>query len=405
VSAGTARVERDRRGRRVRERDRHGTVVATLAWRDDGRLAEAEVRLADGAWLRVEPGAGHDPRWGRSDVVQHAGVALTHFAAVDWAAVSTIPPLAEPARLPPGGGTAILNLVAALAADQRGAPLAYHGPYPTEQLFLALLESFRFELPGPDVVGEAHPLERFMAGQLAWRAAPHARDFDPRGVYVQARERVEKVVWRGRAYYRPDWQGVERQATHRVRDADGRVRCSLWALGTALEDHLVLAADGVVLEVHAPAADDETPRALPAAIVRGVVAVVAAASAAPLAASIRAVAGALAFEWAPLAGDIATVDGPRARVGTRLLRALAARLGDVGDRAGQVRLGFAALVEMAHALGDALRARAQARLAAAPVATQAEALNRTAAASAAAEARAIGEAVERLLDEAAQLLA
>jgi hypothetical protein len=69
-----------------------------------------------------------------------------------------------------------------------------------------------------------------------------------------------------------------------------------------------------------------------------------------------------------------------------------------------VRLGFAALAEAAHALGDALRARGQARLAGAETGAQAEALARSST-DAAAAAREIGEAVERLLVETAQLRA
>ena len=50
-------IERDARGRRVRERDRHGAAVATLDWAADGRLAGAAVRIPDGSWLRVAPRA------------------------------------------------------------------------------------------------------------------------------------------------------------------------------------------------------------------------------------------------------------------------------------------------------------------------------------------------------------
>ena len=428
------------------ERDRHGAALATLTWTDDDRLAEAALRIPDGSWLRVVPRAGHDPRWGVSDVIHHANARLTAFAAVDWVAIDGIPPLAEPARLPPGGGTAVLNLIAALAADQQRGPLAYRGPYPTEQLFLALLESFTFEpattrttglaraetsgllnvgggeaspptappVRGAredpyDSMGGEHPLKLFMRGGLVWMPYPHERVFDPRGVYIQLRElqsrkRVEKVVWRGRAYYRADWQGVERHATHRVRDVGERVVCSLWALGCALEDHVVLSREGAVLEVRAPAAAAEAPRPLPPATVAGLVAVVIAASAAPLAAAIRAVADNLVFEWAPLDGELAALAGARARVAPALLRALAARRAAAASRAEQVRLGFAALAEMAQALGDGLRARGQAHLAAAGAAAQAEALGRTATGAAAA-AREIGEAVERLLEDAAQLRA
>src|SRR2546428_13295907 len=108
-------------------------------------MAGAAGRRPAGSGPGVGPRAAHDPAWGASDVVHRDGAPLTAFAAVDWAAIDAIPPLAEPARLPPGGGTAILNLLAGLAADQRRGPLPYRGPYPTEQLFLALLQSFRFE--------------------------------------------------------------------------------------------------------------------------------------------------------------------------------------------------------------------------------------------------------------------
>jgi hypothetical protein len=399
VSRG-AGVERDAHGRRTRERDRFGGDVATLAWTTGGRLAGAAVRLPDGGWLSIAPRAAHDARWGASDALLAGEVALTHFAAVDWAAVDAIPVLAEPAQLPAGAGTAVLNLLAALAADQGRGPLAYRGPYPTEQLFLALLESFRWQAEG-----DVDPLAAFMAGGLAWAPAPHARAFAPAGVYVQSRARIEKVVWRGRAYYRRDWQGVERHGAHRVRDAEGRVVCSLVALDTALEDHVVLAADGSVLETREPTAGTEAPRPVPPALASGLVAVIVAGSAPPLAEALHAVAGELTFEWAPLAGELAAVGAGAARVSPRLLRALAARLAAAPSRAEHVRLGFAALAELAQALGDDLRRRAQARLAGAPAAAQAAALDARRGTDAAAAARRIGEAVERLLGEAAQLLA
>jgi hypothetical protein len=103
-----AGVIRDARGRRTRELDRDGEPVATLTWAADGRLADAAVRLPDGSWLSVEPGAAHDPRWGPSDLLRHGATPITYCAAIDWARIETIPPLAEPARLPPGGGTAVL---------------------------------------------------------------------------------------------------------------------------------------------------------------------------------------------------------------------------------------------------------------------------------------------------------
>jgi hypothetical protein len=391
----------------VREHDRYGNEVARLAWTVDGRLAEAAVRLPEGSWLTIEPRAAHDDRWGASDLLRHDGRPLTHCAAIEWAGVEAIPPLAEPARLPLGAGTAALNLVAALAADQGRGPLEYRGPYPTEQLFLALLESFRWQpVSSDDLVGVPDPLAVFNAGGLRWTPAPHARTFAPGGVYVQWRDRVEKVVWRGRAYYRADWQGVERHASHRVHDAGGHVHATLWALGAPLEDHLVLGPDGAVLGTGVPPPGDESACALPAAVGPGLVAVVIAGSAPPLAASLRAIATGLALEWAPLAGDLGAIEGNCARLSLRLRRALAARVRTAGSRAEQARLGFAALAELAQALGDGLRARAQARLAAAPAAVQAAALDTARSpAEAAAGAREIGAAVEALLEDAGQLLA
>jgi hypothetical protein len=404
--AGGPEVVRDAHGRRVTERDGEGTEVARLTWAAGGALAGASVRLPDGSWLDLEPRAAHDPRWGASDLVRHRGAPLTHFAAVEWACVDAIPALAEPARLPPGAGTAVLNLLAALAADQDRGPLAYRGPYPTEQLFLALLESFRWESDAPAPQAMDDPLAAFVTGALTWRPAPHVRTFGPDGVYVQSRGRVEKVAWRGRAYYRADWQGIERHAPHRLHEAGGRVRAGLWALGAPLEEHLVLAPDGAVLAAALPPPDEAQARPLAPEVATGLVAVIVAGSAAPLAGALRASAAGLHLEWAPLSGDLAALDGPRARLTARLRRALAERLAGAASRAEQVRLGFAALVEMAQALGDPLRTRAQAHLAAADADTQRAALAAgRAPAAAAAGAQEIGRAVEALLEDAAQLLA
>jgi hypothetical protein len=184
------------------------------------------------------------------------------------------------------------------------------------------------------------------------------------------------------------------------------VEASLWALGAPLERHLVLAPDGTVLAIEPPPPGNDPARALPAEVGAGLVAVVIAGSAPPLAGALRAVAGGLALQWAPLAGDLAVLEGEQARLSSRLRRALAERVRGAASRAEQVRLGFAALAELALALGDALRARAQARLAAAAPDVQAAALaGGRSAAGAAAGAREIGVAVEALLEDADQLLA
>jgi hypothetical protein len=257
----------------------------------------------------------------------------------------------------------VLNLIASLALDQNQRSLRYAGPYPTEQLFVTLLESFSYEPTTGD------PLTAFMGGALAWRPAPHERVFTPEGACVHLRERVEKVVWRSRAYHRPDAQGVGRHAPYRVRDADGRVVCSLWALGSAVEDTLELTADGDVVRIVEPPPQPSARGAIPAAVADGIGAIVAATSAPALAEAIRAAARRLTLAWAPLHGELTGVNGTTVCVSNRLRERLAASLTSPSD---EVRRGaaLATLTEVALLLGDALRARAQAHVAKLPESEQ-----------------------------------
>ena len=393
----TPSVRRDAAGRLTGELDRHGAPVSELRWSPDHRLETAAVKIPDASWVTVEPGAAAPGPWGASDALHYDGRPLTRFGALDWARIDRIPPLAEPARLPPGAGTAVLNLVARLAADQGTATLRYEGPYPTEQLFLALLESFRWE---GSAIGD--PLAAFVSGGLAWTPAPHARSFEPGDVYVQRRERIEKLVVGGRAFYRPDWQGVRRHTLRVVRDAGDTTRASLQALGVVLEDLLVLGDDGTVLERPQAACDHPQVRTLPAALARGLVAVVVAGSAPALGSFIRESAASAGLEWGPVDGDFIEIGRGRLRLSPRLLLALRTVLDHAASRGERVGLGLAALREAADLVGDELRRQAQARLAAADAATQAAALARPAGGETG-DAAAIGAAVEALLDAADQL--
>jgi hypothetical protein len=387
----TPAVRRDADGRLAAELDRHGATVMELEWQTDGRLARAAVRIPDGSWVTVHPGAGAPGPWGASDELHHGPRVVTRFGALDWSRITHIPPLAEPARLPPGAGTAVLNLIARLAAEQGATALRYDAPYPTEQLFLALLESFRWT--GADVVD---PLVAFMNGALAWSPAPHTRTFESDRVYVQHRDRIEKIGVDGRAFYRPDWQGVGRRTARVVRDADDTVRASLQALGVVLEDHAVLAPDGGVLDLPEPPADPPGVRPLPDALVSGLVATVVASSATPLAAPIRRAAGRLAFEWGPVAADLVEIAPARVRLSQRLVRALQTLLARADTRLERVGAAFASLGEVAALVGDDLRRRAQAELERAPAAEQAAALDEREL-TVEGDAAAIGAAVEALL--------
>lgn len=357
--------------------DRRGTLVTVLRHTASGALESAWVRIPDGSWLGIEPRATEDAPWGWSDRLWHAaeppragwhGTPLTLFEALDWARIDRVPALAEPARLPPGGGTAVLNLVATLAAEQGAGRLAYRGPYPTEQLFLALLESFRYEPARPD------PLATFMQGGLEWRPAPTTRVFVADDLYVQLRGRIEKVVWRGVAYYRPDWQGVARHAPRRITDAPDGARCALWALERRLEDHLLLRANGDLATILADEPVPSATRLLPPSVWSGVAATVAARCAEPLAPFVESVAGAFSLEWGPVARDLVQVGRGRVRISERLRDALAGRLAAAPARADRAALGLAAIAEMAALVGDALRGRAQAAILDLPPAAQPAAL-------------------------------
>jgi YD repeat-containing protein len=387
-------VRRDAAGRLIAELDRHGTPLTELEWEADGRLARAALRIPDGAWVTIQPRAGGLGPWGASDELRHGSQPLTRFAALDWSRITHIPPLAEPARLPPGAGTAVLNLIAQLAAEQGARTLRYEAPYPTEQLFLALLESFRWTGQHVD-----DPLAAFMTGRLAWSPAPHTRAFEAPRVFVQQRARIEKIVIDGRAFYRPEWQGVGRRTTRVVRDMAGTVRASLQALGLVLEDHVVLASDGSVLDVPPPSDDPPSVHPLPPALVKGLVAVVVASSAPALASSIRDVAGELVFEWGPVTADLVEINPPRVRLSPKLRRALQTVLAGTDSRRQRVGLAFAALGEAATLIGDALRHDAQAVLAGVPAAEQAAALEAHSVAING-DAAAISEAVEALLANA-----
>ena len=383
------------RGLRVLELDRYQAPVATLCWDTTNALTAAAVRTAPGAWIGIEPRGARHGGWGLSDRLWllpdgpggERRQPLTVFEALDWAAIDHIPPLAEPARLPPGAGTAVLNLVAALAADQGIARLRYRGPYPTETLFTALLEAFRY------LEGDAEPLDRFRAGELDWAPAPHERHFEPGGAAVQLRDGVEKVVWRGHAYYRTRWQSVARYAPWRVHETEGTVRCSLWALGAEIEDHLVLDPAGHVLAVLEPAPDPRHSVPMSPEVRAGVEALVRAQSAPALAGAVAGVMAGLAIEWAGLAGGLVEVTGARARLAWKLADAAGARIRAARSPAERLGLALELLVEMARLLGDPVRARAQAWLAELPPAAQPTAL---AEGAPAADARTIAAATAAL---------
>ena len=361
----------DGRRRRLLELDRAGNAVTLFRWGATGPLEEVWVRIPPLGFVAIRAGA----HGGRDEIhaADRPGSASTTvvgaFHAIDYDAIGEIPVLPEPGRLPPHAGTALLNVLATLASDSGSGRLSYRGSYPSEALFLALLESFRYV---PDV---ERPLQVFGDGQLHWQPAPHGRWFTEDGLYVQRRARVEKVVWKSRAYYRPDWQGVARHTPRRIHETDGELRCSLWALGRPLLTSLRLDLGGRLIEMPTPPRSASYASPFDSVLVRGVESIVLAQSAPALGSSLRDVIGAVALEWGPVEDDLLERGPARLRVSNRLLDALISAVRATSTREGQLAVALALLTEVAALVGDELRGRAQAALLHGSPAEQAQALS------------------------------
>ena len=381
--------------RRVVQFDRHGHLIAACHWKADGSLRWARCRSADGRWVGVEPVADEHPAWGSSDRVWLLDgeepwrplEPLSVFRALDWTQLDHIPPLAEPRRLPPGAGSAVLNLMASLMKDQGIARVRYRGPFPSEQLFTSLLEAFRHDPT------QALPLERFLAdGGLDWLPAPFESHHVAPWVTVQLRQSIDKVVADGVIFYRPEWQGIKRREARVIRDEGERVICSLWALGGPLEDRLILDRSGEILEASPARAPEVSPAPLPPVWNSALGDLISRESAPALGPAIVEVLRGTELEWGAVPGDLVRAWEKRIRLSARLREAASASLRSAAPGRERAEQALRFVLEVARLLGPEVRGRAQSVLESLPEAEQARRLE-----GAVEESEALDESVGRLI--------
>jgi hypothetical protein len=381
--------------RRLVQFDRHGHLIAACHWKLDGSLGWARCRSADGRWIGVEPGADEHPAWGESDRVWLLDgeepwspvEPLSVFRALDWSRLDHIPPLAEPRRLPPGAGSAVLNLLASIMKDQGRARVRYRGPFPSEQLFTSLLESFRYDPT------QALPLERFLAdGGLDWLPAPFESHQVAPWVTVQLRQDIDKVVADGVTFYRPEWQGIKRREPRVIRHEAERVVCSLWALGGPLEDRLTLDHSGEILDAPPARAPEVPPAPLPPVWNSALGDLISRESAPALGPAIVEVLRETPLEWGAVPGDLMRPWERRIRLSARLREAATASLRSATPGRERAEQALRFVLEVARLLGPEVRGRAQVLLEALPEAEQARRLE-----AVVEESEALDESVGRLI--------
>ena len=397
---GTVLFDHETAPRRWAQFDRNGTLHAVLRWQRTSpsqtgappgdlpsqELAWARVRIPGGGWLEIEPGSASHPIWGRSDrlIDPESGKTLARLAAQDYGRLSWIPPVDHPAAIPAGGGEAVINLLAALMADQGRESVKYRGPYPTNRLFDALCRSFA------PTESDRDARERFCNGELskAWASemAPSPVRWAPRpwepltpaaGVEVRLRaggtegnrrragDCVEiDTVWVGRVPFR------------RAERHEGRLPCGerVWIapspgeaaavrhhaglimLGEPYQTFLTLDGGGNIIEDRRPTGRWAASGPPLASVWHDLVfAWSALHSTPPLASSVMALRGSVPLRWAPLPLRLAHDNGNELLVNSGLATQYR-RLLPGRERA---ELGLLLISDVLQGLASLIRARAR----------------------------------------------
>jgi hypothetical protein len=219
-------------------RDQQGTPCLRL---EGERLW---VSGGPGRELVVEPEVGapgdaaraEHPVFGRCLRITSDGQLRSLMGAVDWAAPASIPPVAEPARLPALTGTMLLNAIALAAATAGLSALRYVGPYPTAALYASLRQCFAASGSEEQFTARGDELllaPRMAEAPVAFSPAPFERWWPTSRLGVQARQQIERVFIDGAAFER-EGAGV-RRLVDRGPDGD--------EAGAASREDRVLAAE------------------------------------------------------------------------------------------------------------------------------------------------------------------
>jgi len=367
--------------RRLATFDRRGRLLLLLYRDNAGNLTRFKARGLDGRFLGVERGAASHLGWGMSDSVSlldgETGFIIAHpltfFRSVAYEDLDALPPLDDPVRLPLGAGSTLLNVLALLAHDQGKSVLRYRGPYPTERLFTTLSESFRYRgEPGAIRERFAHGAEESALNltmkevPVDWEPWPYERFFAGTHTCVQLRSGVEKIYDNGRVYYRPDLATTAYVIrTDRTVEEQPRYVAGLAMLGQAIEDHVILDAQGELLERPPPRAHQ---------ILRGpiqlsddwkavLLRLIASESASLLRSALWPVMDELTLEWEPLRNELWSQTGNNIFLHAGIVTVYRQALKQIKSAGEGLLLAARFMSELSRLIGPLVRARAQERLA------------------------------------------
>jgi hypothetical protein len=226
-------------GRLVASHDRHGTALVRLRW-DGARLVEATVAGAPGRWLTVDGALVDDALVGPAHALRVDDHEVTRCGAVDWARPTIIPAIADPARLPPLTGTALLSVIALLSHTAGVPSLRYAGSYPSAALWSSLQQCFT--TAGDEAAFTADAVGRIARGArdplpVEFAPAPFERVWVAPDVAVQLRDDLDRAIIDGLAY------AADGSPRRLVADGDDRA-AELWFGDHAWTRVATFAADG-----------------------------------------------------------------------------------------------------------------------------------------------------------------